>query len=305
MKRAIRYSIILCTISWLCAALLYFVIGVKSINNRLYVPFASLYMLLPMLCALAFEFFEKDKSQRLNLVSFKINKHWLLAILLPFVITSIVVVLDYLVVGVELKSGPLIPQEALDSLNDEKMSATLSKPVFVIIFVVLQSIIAGCTLNAAFAFGEEYGWRKYLVEALKDKSFAVAALFIGFVWGIWHFPMILMGHNYGEHNIAGIFMMIAFCIILGVLELYIVIKTRSVVAAAVLHGTINAIAGLPNIIFDKICPITDSVPGLFGNAVMIVIIAFLFLYDNKISKDSIMTQTLSQSINNTTPSANE
>lgn len=305
MKKAIRYSIILCAISWLCAALLYFVIGVESIKDPLYVPFASLYMLLPMLCALVLEYFERDKTQRLKLVSFKINKHWLLAILLPFVITSLVAIFDYYVAGVELKTGTLMPQEALDSLGNESMAKTLSKPSNVIIFIVIQSIFAGCTLNALFAFGEEYGWRKYLVEALKDKNFVVAALFIGFVWGIWHFPMILMGHNYGDHNIEGIFMMILFCIVLGILELYITLKTRSVVAAAILHGTINAIAGLPSIIFNDLNPITESVPGLVGNGVMIIVIALLFLYDKHISKDNIMSQTLAQYFNSKYTSADE
>ena len=64
-----------------------------------------------------------------------------------------------------------------------------------IVMVLFSGLIAGVTINAVAAFGEEYGWRNYLVGALRDVKFPKAALFIGVVWGIWHFPLILMGHN--------------------------------------------------------------------------------------------------------------
>ena len=243
MKRALRYSIILCIVSWLFFALIYYVGNVRSVTNPLYIPIASVYMLLPMICALTMERFEgRGERRTLNLVSFKMNWYWLIALLLPILITLIVVAIDIWLLRLGYKTEPIVPQSVLDSLGSDKLQQILSNRTNLALLVLLESLIAGSTINALFAFGEEYGWRKYLVESLQDRGFMEVALFIGGVWGIWHLPMILIGHNYAEHNIAGIFMMILFCMSLGVLELYVVVKCRSVVAAAVLHGTINAAA---------------------------------------------------------------
>jgi len=44
--------------------------------------------------------------------------------------------------------------------------------------------------------------------------------------------------------VAGVGMMIVFCILLSPVMTYIVIKSKSVVPAAVFHGTMNAAAGI-------------------------------------------------------------
>jgi membrane protease YdiL (CAAX protease family) len=74
--------------------------------------------------------------------------------------------------------------------------------------------------------------------------FLKASIIIGFIWGIWHMPLILMGHNYPQHPRAGVFMMIVFCILLTPILQYITIKSKSIFAAAVAHGTLNALAEL-------------------------------------------------------------
>ena len=32
----------------------------------------------------------------------------------------------------------------------------------------------------------------------------------GVIWGFWHAPLILNGHNYPQHPVVGVFMMVAF-----------------------------------------------------------------------------------------------
>lgn len=59
--------------------------------------------------------------------------------------------------------------------------------------------------------------------------------------GVWHFPLILLGHNYPQHPYVGVAMMIVMCILLTPTMIYLVIKSKSVIPAAIFHGTFNAI----------------------------------------------------------------
>jgi membrane protease YdiL (CAAX protease family) len=44
----------------------------------------------------------------------------------------------------------------------------------------------------ATVIGEEIGWRGFLVpEFAKTQSFPATALITGFIWAIWHYPVLL------------------------------------------------------------------------------------------------------------------
>ncbi len=105
-------------------------------------------------------------------------------------------------------------------------------------------LLMGSTINAVFAFGEEFGWRGYLLWELAPMGFWHASVVIGIVWGLWHAPLILAGYNYASFPIVGILAMVAACVAFSPLYTYLVLKARSVIAAALLHGVFNASAGL-------------------------------------------------------------
>ena len=114
-----------------------------------------------------------------------------------------------------------------------------------LIFVVLGPII-----NIIPTMGEELGWRGYLLPKLRMFLSDRAALIItGAIWGVWHLPVIVMGHNYGTsywgYPWLGILTMIVFCVMLGTIEGYISIKLQSAIPAAMIHSTVNAGAALP------------------------------------------------------------
>ncbi len=44
-----------------------------------------------------------------------------------------------------------------------------------------------------FYFGEEFGWRGYLQLRLAPERPLVAAALTGLIWGVWHYPMVLLG----------------------------------------------------------------------------------------------------------------
>ncbi|MEA4926194.1 MAG: CPBP family intramembrane glutamic endopeptidase [Syntrophomonadaceae bacterium] len=115
---------------------------------------------------------------------------------------------------------------------------------------ILEIIIIGPVINIIPTLGEELGWRGYLLPKLRRLLSDRAALVVtGILWGLWHTPVIVMGHNYGTGYLGypwlGILAMIVFCVGLGVIEGYASIKLESVIPAAMIHSAVNAGAGLP------------------------------------------------------------
>nr|WP_314465154.1 CPBP family intramembrane glutamic endopeptidase [uncultured Clostridium sp.] len=148
-----------------------------------------------------------------------------------------------------------------------------------LIFVVIGPIV-----NIIPTMGEELGWRGYLLPKLRIfLSDRTALIITGAIWGIWHLPVIVMGHNYGTgywgYPWLGILAMIVFCVVLGIIEGYISIKLESVIPAAMIHSTVNAGAALP-IIFAKsgYNPLLGpAITGLIGGLPFIVLAVILLI----------------------------
>lgn len=119
--------------------------------------------------------------------------------------------------------------------------------------VVLLQLAMGFFLspfaNLLNCFGEEWGWRGYLLpKLLKQFKVVPAILLNGVIWGLWHIPLIIMGHNYGVgypgYPVAGIIAMCIFCIVTGTILSYVTIRTASCIPAVMGHGMINGFAAV-------------------------------------------------------------
>jgi membrane protease YdiL (CAAX protease family) len=300
MKKAIRFSIIVCLFSWAMAALAHWGFGMGADTPVGLMLFSTAYMFFPLITALVLQAIDKEKFNHTGLVNFKIKWSWLVAWLLPLVMTLACIFVNGLMPGVELKynAEQLINQYHVPEDQQELVREQMGQiPAYLMIVVMLVSgLIAGVTINAIAAFGEEFGWRNYLVGALREVKFWKAALFIGVVWGIWHFPLILMGHNYPNEPHWGVLLMVVMCILLGVIELYFVLKSKSMIVAAIIHGTFNAVAGV--VIYFTLGgnDFVNGMTGLSGFIVMAVAILCIWIYDKYISKDKILSKSLGEAL---------
>ncbi len=95
---------------------------------------------------------------------------------------------------------------------------------------------------------------------------------IGAIWGLWHTPLILMGHNYPNHpNAIGVAMFTAFAVLAGFFLGWLRIRSDSVFTPALCHGAINAYAGLGLIIAyspDELLTIPLGLPALPAWAIL-------------------------------------
>ncbi|MDE7330638.1 MAG: CPBP family intramembrane metalloprotease [Lachnospiraceae bacterium] len=114
---------------------------------------------------------------------------------------------------------------------------------------VAVGILTAPFLNFVNCFGEEWGWRGYLLPKLQKCFPVVPALLInGLIWGVWHIPLIVMGHNYGTgyrgYPVTGILAMCLFCVVMGIIFSYFTIRTKSCIPAVLAHGMLNGFAAI-------------------------------------------------------------
>ena len=301
MKKAIIFSITVCLFSWAAAAVAHWGFGMDRVDMPVFfTTFATIYMFFPLITALVLQAIDKEKFNHTGLVNFKVNWTWLVAWLLPVVMVALCILINGMMPGVSLQynSEQLINQYHVPEDQQEMVREQMGQmPVYLMLIITLVSgLIAGITINAIAAFGEEYGWRNYLVGALREVKFWKAALFIGIVWGLWHFPLILMGHNYPNEHRWGVLLMVVMCILLGIIELYFVLKSKSMVVAAIMHGTFNAVAGV--VIYFTLGgnDFLNGMTGLSGFIVMAVTILCIWIYDKFVSKDNICSMSLGEAI---------
>ena len=113
----------------------------------------------------------------------------------------------------------------------------------------VQAVFLAPVLNFVTCFGEEWGWRGYLLPKVSKHFSTIPTLLItGIIWGLWHAPLTIIGHNYGldywGFPFTGIAMMCVFCTVLGIFLSYITLKTGSCIPAILAHGAINGIAAI-------------------------------------------------------------
>lgn len=158
-----------------------------------------------------------------------------------------------------------------------QLKTTLANlPVSYYWIILIQGVVAGYTINALFALGEELGWRGYLQHELRGLGFWTSSALIGLIWGVWHWPIILMGYNYPQHPVAGVGMMVLFTVLLAPLLSYIRLRSGTVVGATIFHGFINSIAALSIIYVAGGSDLTAGLTGLAGLLVLAAADIFLF-----------------------------
>jgi membrane protease YdiL (CAAX protease family) len=116
--------------------------------------------------------------------------------------------------------------------------------------------LASLPLEVAFAFvialplafGEELGWRGYLLPKLAALPRGRMLLFSGLLHGIWHLPVLLLTpfyHSAGNPLIVTA-LFLATLTLAGVVYGYLRLMTDSAWPAVIVHGTANAVWGMLN-----------------------------------------------------------
>ena len=109
-------------------------------------------------------------------------------------------------------------------------------PVPILILTAVQSVLLAPILAIVIAFGEEYGWRGYLQSELLKVGRVRGVLLVGVIWGVWHWPLILMGFSYPGYPLLGLLLTVLFLVGFAVVLGTAVLRSGSVLLAAYLHA---------------------------------------------------------------------
>lgn len=230
----------------------YFAVG-GQVKSMAFGVMAVIYMFTPATAAIITQrVIWKEPWRDLGLKMPRVR--WLiLGWLLPVLLVILALGLSLLVQGVSLVSGlegflgtlaGKIPPDKIAEIHRQLEHSILAKPGMLLLISLAQVFIAGPTVNAGAAFGEELGWRGLFLHELNPLGFWRSSFLIGFFWGLWHLPLIVNGYNYPDHPVAGPLMMTLLTILLSPLMGYLRLRAESVFPAAIFHGTFNAAATL-------------------------------------------------------------
>ena len=151
------------------------------------------------------------------------------------------------------------------------------------ILQLVQGVLIAPIVNSIATFGEEFGWRAYLLPKLMPLGGRKAMLLIGVIWGVWHWPVILMGYEYGfkypGYPWAGPLLFIWVTFGLGIFLGWLTLRSKSIWPAVIGHAAINGIAGVailastgqPNPLLG---PLPVGIIGSLGFAVVALAIFF-------------------------------
>ena len=138
------------------------------------------------------------------------------------------------------------------------------------------SSVAAPLINTLLALGEELGWRGLLLPELLPLGQWRAILLSGVIWGFWHAPVILQGHNYPSQPVLGVFLMVVFAVLVGAFFGWLYLRTRSPWAPALAHGSLNASAGLPLLFLTGVdIPLGGTLASLIGWIPLALFVAWL------------------------------
>lgn len=242
-------------ISWVTALIIYLTGGLANSPQLIsgtgitlaLILLASVYMWGPALANILTRLLTKEGWQDLWLApKLKIGwKYWLLGWFGPGILTFAGAAIFFLILPHTYDAQLSILKEQLVLAG---MPEGMINPWQIVIIQSLIALAISPALNMIATFGEEFGWRAYLVPKLLPMGKRQALILSSLIWGVWHWPVIAMGHNYGLDYAGfpwlGLLATVWFTLSIGVFFGWLSLKAGSVWPAVLAHGALNGIAAI-------------------------------------------------------------
>jgi len=146
-------------------------------------------------------------------------------------------------------------------------------PVTNLLASFLLMATLGTLVSGLSAFGEELGWRGYMLTRLIGAGVPRPVLASGLIWAVWHVPFILTGqYAAGAQPQVSAMIFVIGVVADGYLAAYLRLQSGSLWPAVILHASSNAIIQGT---FDRA---TVGTPGAVGESgFLTVIVSVIFV----------------------------
>lgn len=149
-------------------------------------------------------------------------------------------------------SMPMFVEAMQEQLGSAGTSAAMDESkIRMLGYAQLALVLVAPFLNCVTCFGEEWGWRGYLLQHMLEKRNVTFSIVVsGVIWGLWHAPITVLGHNYGLDYpgwpFLGIVAMCCFCVVLSCLFSWLTLRAKSCLPAVLAHGAVNSCISAPS-----------------------------------------------------------
>lgn len=206
------------------------------------------------------------------------GKYYLFGWFGPMVLVAIGGAIYFLLIpGSFDPSMPCFKETVMAQLDAAGQPAPENFDITAIAYVQLALVLIAPALNVFTCFGEEWGWRGYLLpHMLKKHSVTFTILVSGIIWGLWHAPITVLGHNYGlgysGWPVLGIVAMCCFTIVIGSFFSWLTLRAKSCLPAVFAHGALNGCGNAPTLFAVISNPFIGPAPtGIIGGIGFIVV----------------------------------
>lgn len=292
-RRILIYLLFAFGISWSVGLFIYLTGGltnspilIPALNlSRAFALIAVLYMPAPALAHVLTRLVTREGWQGTGLrPHFRRGwPYWLAAWGMPAVLTIVGAAFYFALFPQHFDPSSSTLQQMLDVAAQQVGQAIPLSINLLILIQVVQAVLLAPLINGLFTFGEEFGWRAYLQPKLMVLGWRKAMLLMGLIWGIWHWPVIFMGYEYGFDYPgapwAGPLLFVWFTFLIGTFLGWLTVRGGSVWPAVIGHAALNGIANLPVLfVRGNPNPLLGPLPiGLIGSIGFAIVALWMFL----------------------------
>ena len=294
-KRLKLFLIFTFAISWITAAVIFATGGLENSPEVVassgvtlaVVLLASVYMWGPAIANVLTRIITKEgwSNHLLNPQLKKSWPYWLTAWVAPGLLSILGAVLFFALFPSFYDANLSMLKAQLDSAG---MAEQIANPIPFIIQQIIFAILLSPVFNFSSTFGEELGWRGYLQPKLSALGKRKALLITSVIWGVWHWPIIYMGHNYGlnywGYPWLGFLATVWFTLSIGVFFGWLAMKAKNIWPSIIAHSAINGMAAIGLLfVFDESYPaiLGPTSAGVIGVLpfTLVSVIIFLIIKD--------------------------
>jgi len=163
----------------------------------------------------------------------------------------------------------------------QKFNLNIGSPIIIMLILIIVNSTIGLLVGFG-AIGEEIGWRGFFVAELnKHYNFITTTLISGFIWGLYHFPLLII--IIAPKLDVSIWPLLLFTLIssigLSCIMAWLRLKSGSLWTAVIFHAALNIhIQGFFQNLTVETSKLTNYISGEQGlmMALVTTIAAFLF-----------------------------
>jgi membrane protease YdiL (CAAX protease family) len=304
-RRITWFVLIAFGIAWLVALIIFLTGGLAG---NLFAPtlIAVFYMSTPALAHVLTRLITREGWHNVYLRPY-IRRgwpYWLACWVAPAILTIVGILLFFAIY-------PQYYDPALGNLQKLLGDRPSPMPLWTLVVAqIVQAILIAPLINGIFTLGEEFGWRAYLLPKLMPLGGRRAVLISGVIWGVWHWPLIAMGHNYGldytGYPWAGLLMMVWFTVIIGIFLSWATLRAGSVWPAVIGHAAINGIAALGTLLLKgEPNPLLGPYPTGLIASLGFALVALILYFSPRALRPPITTATTPEAAPAITPVASQ